>query len=266
MEYFRSFAEKIVHAQFINSAIVVFISILLYKFVTHFFNVKEKNSNLRMFKSKKGKTYYKLIKSLIRYVFIIVTVLVLLQINGVNVSSMLAGVGIIGVIVGFAVQDALKDIVKGIDIISDSYYHVGDVIKFKDIEGKVLSIGIKTTKIEDIRSQNNISISNRNIDQVEVVSNYIYVDIPMPYEVSVVRAEDVIKDITDLITADSLIEECTYNGVNNLGDSSVKYQIKITCNPLQKLQVRRNVLRDILIGLENNGISVPYNQIDVHQK
>ena len=266
MEYFKNIAEHVAHAQLVNSLIVVIISILLYKFVTHFFNGKEKNSNLRMFKSKKGKTYYKLMKSLIRYVFIIVTVLIILQINGVNVSSMLAGVGIIGVIVGFAVQDALKDIVKGIDIISDSYYHVGDVIKFKDIEGKVLSIGIKTTKIEDIKNQNNISISNRNIDQVEVVSNYIYVDIPMPYEVSVVRAEDVITDIIDLIRADKLIDVCTYNGVNNLDDSSIKYQIKITCNPIQKLQVRRNVLRNILVGLENNGISVPYNQIDVHQK
>ena len=216
--------------------------------------------------NKKRKTYLRMLRSIIGATIVIVVILIVLQLFGINVSSMLAGVGIIGVIVGFAVQDALKDIVKGIDIISDSYYHVGDVIKFKDIEGKVLSIGIKTTKIEDIKNQNNISISNRNIDQVEVVSNYIYVDIPMPYEVSVVRAEDVITDIIDLIRADKLIDECTYNGVNNLDDSSIKYQIKITCNPIQKLQVRRNVLRHILIGLENNGISVPYNQLDVHQK
>lgn len=266
MENIRNIAEKIIHAQFVNSVIIVVVSILLYKFVTHFFSVKEKNSNLKMFKSKKGKTYYKLIKSLIRYIFIIVTALVLLQVNGVNVSSMLAGVGIIGVIVGFAVQDALKDIVKGIDIISDSYYHVGDVIKFKDIEGKVLSIGIKTTKIEDIKTQNVISISNRNIDQVEIVSDFIYVDIPMPYEVSITKAEQVIVDIVELIKSDELIEECVYNGVNNLDDSCIKYQIKNTCNPAQKLPARRAVLRYIILGLEQNGISVPYNQIDVHQK
>ena len=163
MNQFKEFFSNLMHMQFISSIVVVVISIILYECIAHFLRKREKSSNLRMFKSKKGKTYYKLIISVIRYIFIIVTVLILLQVNGVNVSSMLAGVGIMGVIIGFAIQDALKDFVKGFDIISDSYYNVGDVIKFKDIEGKVLSIGLKTTKIEDIRTLNVISISNRNI-------------------------------------------------------------------------------------------------------
>ncbi|MBQ3409396.1 MAG: mechanosensitive ion channel family protein [Clostridia bacterium] len=266
MEQLKNFMEKIMQMQLINSIVVIVISLVLYEFIAHFFNNKEKNSNLKMFKSKKGKTYYRLIKSIIRYVFIIITILILLQVNGVNVSSMLAGVGIISVVIGFAIQDALKDIIKGFDIISDSYYNVGDVIKYNGLEGKVISIGIKTTKVEELKTSNIVSISNRNIEQVEVVSNFIFLDVPMPYEVSLEKAEKAISDIINLINNDELIYSCEYRGVNELADSSVNYQLKIECMPIEKLQARRNSLRCILQGLEKNKIDVPYKQIDVHQK
>lgn len=266
MEQIKDFFSDLIHMQLISSVIVIAISIILYECIAHFLRKREKSSNLKMFKSKKGKTYYRLIISVIRYVFIIVTILVLLQINGVNVSSMLAGVGIMGVVIGFAIQDALKDFVKGFDIISDSYYNVGDVIKFKDIEGKVLSIGLKTTKLEDLKTNNIISISNRNIEQVEVVSGYIDIHIPMPYEVPLAKAENAVKDIIKLVKEAEFIEGCEYKGVSNLEDSSITYMIRSTCNPEKKLQARRNVLRCILVGLEKNNIDVPYNQIDVHQK
>lgn len=250
----------------VDSIIVIALSVLIYKGISHFLKKGEENSNAKMLKSKKGKTYMKLIRSLIRYVFIVVTVLILLQINGIDVSSMLAGVGIAGVIIGFAVQDALKDIIKGINIISDSYYQVGDVIKYKDVEGKVLVVGLKTTKVEDVRSFNIVSIANRNIDQVEVVSNLINIDIPMPYEMKVEESEKVIDDILKKINDLENLLKCEYTGVNDLSDSFIKYQIKVYCKPIHKVPMRREVLRCILLGLEENDIKVPYNQIDVHYK
>ena len=263
MEEVEKIVSEIWQAQLIKSVIVVIVSLILYKSVTFIF--REKDSS-KFFGSQKGKTYFKMIKSIIRYVFIIVTVLIVLQINGINVGSMLAGVGIIGVIIGFAVQDALKDIIKGFDIISDSYYQVGDVIKYGQVEGKVLVIGIKTTKIEDVYNKNIISIANRNIDQVEVVSNMINIKIPMPYEVKVPEAEKAIEDILNLIEENKNVEKCEYRGVEELADSSINYHLKVYCDPSLKVQTRRDALRCVLIGLDKNQIQVPYNQIDVHNK
>jgi len=263
MENLEKLIGEIWQTQLIKSIIVVIMSLILYKSVTLVF--KEKDSS-KLFGSKKGKTYLKMVKSIIRYIFIIVTVLIILQINGINVGSMLAGVGILGVIIGFAVQDALKDIIKGFDIISDSYYQVGDIIKYGDIEGKVLVVGLKTTKIEDVHSKNIISIANRNIDQVEVVSNMINIIVPMPYEVKVIDAEKAINDILELVNGNENIEKSEYRGVDELAESSIYYHIKVYCNPSLKVQTRRDVLRCILLGLDKNNIQVPYNQIDVHQK
>ena len=253
-------------AKLINSIIVIIISITIYKGIGFILKKNEEKEKNILIKSKKGKTYMKLIRSIIRYIFIIVTTLIVLQINGIDVSSMLAGVGIIGVIIGFAVQDALKDIIKGFDIITDSYYQVGDVIKFGDVEGKVLVVGLKTTKIEDVRTFNIISIANRNIEKVEVVSNLINIDVPMPYEVKVEQSEVVIEKILEKIRKLDDLIRCEYRGVNELADSSIKYQIKVYCKPIHKVQMRRDALRCVLIGLEENNIQVPYNQIDVHQK
>lgn len=260
------FFEDIGNLKYVNSVIIILISFTIYKLIIYLIRKYDNNDSIKMLKSKKSKTYLKLTKSIIRYIFIVITILLLLQVNGVNVNSMLTGVGILSIILGFAVQDALKDIIRGIAIITDSYYQVGDIIKFGNIEGKVLAIGLKTTKIEDVLTFNIISIANRNIEQVEIVSNLINIDIPMPYELKVEAAESAIKDVLDLVKQLEHVDKCEYRGVQNFADSSIKYQIKVYCAPILKVQMRRDVLRCVLLGLEKNNIAVPYTQIDIHSK
>ena len=127
------------------SLIVIIVNTLFYSIVSHLISRREKK-NSRVFSNKKNRTYLKMLKSIIRYTLIITSVLAIMRIFGIDISSMLAGVGIVGVVIGFAVQDALKDIIKGFDIISDNYYAVGDIIKFNGQTGKVLSVGLKPPK------------------------------------------------------------------------------------------------------------------------
>ena len=108
---------------------------------------------------KRRKTYLRMLKSIIGAVFLIFVALVVMQLLGVNVSSMLAGVGIASIIIGFALQDALKDVIRGIEIVADEYYNIGDVIKYNDNIGQVLSIGLRTTKLQDINTMNTVSIA-----------------------------------------------------------------------------------------------------------
>lgn len=248
--------------RFIKSLISIIVSVIIYNI---FVKIISKGSSNKA-SNKKKNTYLKMFKSIVRYVLIVINILIILNIYGINITSMLAGVGIISIIIGFAIQDALKDIIKGIDIIADNYYNVGDVIKYGDITGKVLSIGLKTTKLEDVYTFNIVSISNRNIEEVEVVSNLINIDIPISYDVKLDDAEDAVKDIVETIKNHKNVINCEYRGVNDLADSSIKYQIKVYCNPLDKVQIRRDALRYVLVGLDKHNLSVPYNQIDVHQK
>ena len=246
------------------STISILVSIILYNIFIK--SLSSKIETKKILSSKKSQTYMKLIKSITRYILIGITILVILQIFGINITSMVAGVGIISIIIGFAIQDALKDIIKGMDIISDNYYQVGDVIKIGNTSGKVLAIGLKTTKIQDIYSMNIISISNRNIEQVEIVSNLINLDIPLPYETKIEKAEKAMEEAVEKLKKQKEIENAEYRGINDLADSSIKYQIKVYCDPTKKVQIRRDALKEILLTLKEHNISIPYNQLDIHTK
>lgn len=257
----QSWVIKIIH-----TILIIFISVLLYKVLTNTLVKNIENGKFKILSNKKAKTYIKLIKSITRYIFIILTILLLLQIYGINISSIVAGVGVLGVVFGLAIQDWLKDIIRGSSLLSDNYFSVGDIVKYNSIEGRVLVIGLKTTKIQDLKTSNILSIANRNIDKIEVVSNYIYVKIPMPYEIPIKKAENVVDEIIEIVKKCNNVKDCKYIGVTELADSSIQYLLQINCDPSFKLQVRRDTLRSILLGLEKNNIQVPYNQIDVHQK
>ena len=131
---------------YISIAIIVFAFIIyfLIKKLIHKIMIKnETNSKL----DRKHKTYMKLFNNIIKYILIIITVLAIMQVNGINVSSLVAGLGLASAIAGLALQDALKDIIMGINIIVDDYFAVGDVVKINGVEGKVIEVGLKTTKM-----------------------------------------------------------------------------------------------------------------------
>lgn len=265
MDAIKTFLENTWVQRGIWSLIVVLFSGLIYRFVSKFLNKKE-TKNSRILSDKKNKTFIRMLKSIVGYILVIITVLMVLQIYGVDVSSMLAGVGIVSIIIGLALQDALKDIFRGFDIITDGYYDIGDIIKFGDNTGQVLSISLRTTKIQDVSSMNIVSIANRNISQVEVVSDSIFINIPMPYELPVSKSEQIVESTIKKITKNDNVTGASYLGLNDFGDHYTKHLVKVTCSPINKLQVRRDALRVIADVLESNKVAIPYQQLDVHTK
>ena len=261
-----TFFNNLFNNRIISSVIVSLISFILYNLLNSFFVNHAGKGKVKFMISNKSETYIKLISSILRYVFFIVTILIVLQINNVNVSSMLAGVGIVSVVIGLAIQDALKDIIRGFSILSDEYFSVGDVIKYNDIEGKVLVIGLKTTKVKSIINQNVISIANRNIEQAQVVSSQLDIEIPLSYELSKKDAEKVISECLNNINKNVEVHSSEYRGINKLDNSSINYLIRIQCNPEIKPQIKRDSICQIVDTLEKNNIEIPYNQIDIHNK
>ena len=215
---------------------------------------------------KKKRTYMRMIKSIICTLFIVIITLIILEAFGINVTSMLASVGVASVIIGFALQDALKDIIRGIEIISSNYYDIGDIIKFGDNLGEVQSITLRTTRIQDINTMNIVSIANRNIDKVEVDTGYIYIPVPLPYELKIEKADEIMKEITKNLQKTDLTLTADYQGLSKIGSSTLDYQVVITCDPINRLQARRNCLHTIVKTLEDHKITIPYEQLDIHTK
>ena len=216
--------------------------------------------------TKKRKTYLRMLKSIIAASVAIITVLIVLQLIGVNVGSMLAGVGIASIVIGFALQDAMKDIFRGLEIVADDYYDIGDVIKFGDNIGQVTSINLRTTKIQDINTMNLVSIANRNIDKVEVVTGYIYLSAPLPLRIKPSVAETLMSEIDFEIKKLPNVTSVISQGLTAITNSSLNYQLQITCDPMVQFQVRRDSLGIIAHTLAAHRILLPYTELNLHSK
>ena len=264
MEQFNLIWEEVLQNKLVQSAMAIVVSIIIYSIV-HKMVMKGEGRAKKL--GGKSRTYIKLVMSIVRYGFVCLTVLTILQINGVNVSSLLAGLGLAGVIIGLAVQDALKDIIRGFSLISDNYFSVGDVVKFDDDEGRVTEIGLRTTKIKSIIDGSETSIANRNIEQAKIASSWTSIVLPLPYELKIAEADKLMEKVTQRIAEQEDVEEVINRGIKELADSSINYLISIKC---KKREVRaankRLAYRNSLLELEKAGISVPYPQMDVHSK
>lgn len=260
------FLQNIINRRLILTAIVIIVSIIVYiviqKIVSHALENVTKNKS----EHKKSKTYLKLVKNILNYVLLFIDLILILQIYGVNVSSLVAGLGIVSIITGLALQDAFKDIIGGFNIITDGYYNVGDVVKIGDVEGKVTEVNLRVTKLKDINNENILVLANRNIVQALLLSNMLDIDIPLPYEENTEKIENIISEIVSIIKENKKIEKVEYKGINEFGDSALYYKIRMWCSPENKPQVKRDCNRIIKQKLDENGITIPYTQIDIHQK
>ena len=265
MDFIEDLIKNVWVQRLFWSAIVVAFSLLLYRVIARVLNGRE-NKNSKIMSNKKNKTLIRMLKSIVAGTISTITVLMVLEIYGINVSSMLAGVGIASIVIGFALQDSLKDIIRGFVIVSDNYYEIGDVIKYDDNLGPVISVSLLTTKIQDINTNNFVSIANRNIDKVEVDPGYIYIPIPMPYELKVEKAEEIMHEIIKSLQKQERVTTAAYQGITKFDTSALDYQMVVTCNPADRLQARRDCLRVIYTTMEAHKIHVPYTQLDLHQK
>ena len=255
--------KSIISKELIISVIIIILGILIYFIIKSIIN---RILDKRKYVSKKKKTYLKLFNSIFKYLIMAIVVIAVLQVNGINVSSIIAGLGIVSLIAGFALQDALKDIIMGFNIIVDEYYSIGDVIKIDNIEGKVLEVGLKSTKMKDINTNNIFIIANRNISKSHIISTQFDIDIPVPYNEKITRIENIIDDIIKQIKVMKNIIDVEYRGLNKFGDSAIYYKIRMYAKAEYQPQLKRDINRIVKLELDRNNIDIPFMQIDIHNK
>lgn len=201
-----------------------------------------------------------------RAVVVILVVLAVLQINEINVSSLVAGLGIASAIVGLALQDYLKDIIMGTHIVRDSFFKEGDVIRYGDVEGIVIEFNMRTTKIRAPKTGEILTISNRNISEIAVVpdSQFQDIDIGLPYEEDHQHVFDVLGEAARQIAQLEGVDDCVMKGIVNFEESDILYRVRFFCYPSKKYDLRLAANRVVLECLTEAGIAIPYPQMDVH--
>lgn len=194
--------------------------------------------------------------------------LVALSQLGFELGPLLAGFGIAGVIIGFALQDTLSNFASGMMILVYRPYDVGDLINAAGVTGRVSHMSLVSTTIKTLDNQrliipnnkiwgdtiNNITAEHqRRVDMVFGIS----------YSDNIEHAETILKDIVAKHPKVQSEPEPIVK-LHTLGDSSVDFVVRPWVNPNDYWDVYWDVTREVKMRFDAEGISIPFPQRDVH--
>lgn len=200
---------------------------------------------------------------IIKTLVVLITVFLVLEVNGISVSVLVAVFGLIGAAITLAAQDVMKDVINGMYISGEKMYSPGDYIRYKDAEGKVLDFSLRSTKIEFIADNRIMYISNRNISEITIISKINMINLPMSYGLPLEKAEEIVNAVVKKMEDDDRVEKIAYLGVQELDGSSIGYRVKYECEPCVRGGVGRAIKRTFLLELDRHGESVPYNKLEI---
>ncbi len=216
---------------------------------------------------KRRTTIVKLFQSFFRYITIIISFLIILDFYGVNTRSLVASIGAVGVVLGLALQDTVKDIISGVSLILENYLAVGDIVTYEDFTGEVIELGLRTTKIKKASGEVLI-IANRNIDTLINSSQKkanLMLEIPTAYEEETTKVEKILNQVLKEAIKENLIfSDSEYLGISELGTSAITYLLNVHCDQTNRYSIKREMLKRIKLAYEKENIKIPYEQIEVH--
>ncbi len=219
--------------------------------------------------SARGETVIRLINNLVKYVAVIVALYFCFAMFGVDTATLLASAGILSLVIGLGAQDLVKDIVAGLFIIFEGEFRVGDIVTVGDWRGTVVEIGVRTTKIEEpgknIKIINNSSISN--VINMTRKESFASCDVGIEYGESLERVEAILaKELPNVRKRlPKITDGPFYKGVASLGDSGVIIRVIAQCAEGDRLQMGRDLNREMKLIFDKYKINVPFPQVVINQ-
>ena len=253
-------AREFPTVQLLTSVVIAVLTILLIILVQ---KISNRFAKQKRFSGEKS-TIFRVISGIFRTFLILVAILLILQINGVNVTSLIAGLGIASAIVGLALQDFLKDVIMGVHIMTDHFYSVGECVELNGQETQIIAFTLKTTTAMSLDDHSIITLCNRNVEMIRRLSDRMDLDVPLSYGEDRTHVDAVLRTVAERIGELQSVSKCDYLGTQNFNDSSIFYRLRIHCDPQKRPDVRRAALLQVRLGLEAENIQIPFNQLDVH--
>lgn len=208
------------------------------------------------------------ILSILSGVLLLVVIIASLDRLGVDTTSLVALIGAAGLAIGLSLQDSLKNFAAGVMLIIFRPFKAGDFVEAAGTSGVVETISIfsSTFRTPDNRS---IIIPNGAIYS-DVITNYSARDtrridlvIGISYDDDIRKAKDVAEAV---IKADERVldDPAPFIGVAELGASSVDLHIRPWVKSVDYFATMCDLKEKIKVAYDENGISIPYPQTDLH--
>lgn len=258
-------SQYILKREVISPIIIIIVSIFLCsiskKMVYRIFKL-----NLSKLNEGKTKSTINLINNVIRFVIILISIMAILEIYGIDTKSLVASLGVVSLVAGLALQDLLKDFIVGISILLEGQFSIGDWVSINGFKGEVLPSNLKTTKLKAYTGEIKY-IANRNITEVtnySTDSTNLIIDVSVSYESDIDKVKKVLDELSDKLKLEYKINDISCLGIQELADSSINFRLVANTKYSAQFDLDRLIKREIVKTFSKNKITIPYNQVVVH--
>ncbi len=234
--------------------------------IINFFKVREK-SPLRT-NARRDDTLSHLLVNVSMYVVYFVALIMILDTLTVKVGAILAGAGIMGLAVGFGAQSLVKDIITGFFIIFEDQFSVGDYVRIDALEGSVLAIGLRTTKLKSFTGEMHV-IPNGMINQVtnfSIHNSVAIIDMSIANDNDVDKVGILIADKILTFEHEDMVTKPQFLGVQNITAAETILRVICETKPMQHGIVARIIRKELKMYLDEFGISTPVQKLVLHNQ
>ncbi len=210
----------------------------------------------------------RMIVSAVRSVILVLGLLIGLSQLGISLGPLLAGLGIAGFIIGFALQDSLSNFASGLMILIYRPFDVGDVVDVNGAFGTVRHMSLVNTTVLTFDNQTLVvpnnqvwqniikNLTNQTTRRVDLVFGISYAD-------DIEKTERILSEIVDA-NEKILDDPAPIVRLHELADSSVNFVVRPWVKTEDYWETYWSLTREVKMRFDQEGISIPFPQRDVH--
>ncbi|MDZ5646712.1 mechanosensitive ion channel domain-containing protein [Nitrospirillum sp. BR 11828] len=231
--------------------------------IERYLNTTDRHGRL-VERSPRIRTLLPLVRNVVLVMLLVMVGLTVLAEIGVNIAPLLAGVGFLGVAVGFGSQSLVKDVITGLFILFEDTISVGDSVTLAGYTGTVEGLTIRTIRLRDDSG----AVHTVPFSAVTGISNltkdysYFTADFGIAYATDLDRAMQIMTEIGEELQNDSLfgsgiLAPMEILGVSEFAEKAVKIKFRIKTRPRRQYAVGREFNRRLKLRFDKEGIPFP---------
>lgn len=222
-------------------------------------------------RKRRAETLKRVFLALVRVVIILVAFIIVLTEMNIEIGPILAGLGVVGIAVGFGAQYLVKDLIAGIFVLMENQYRVGDVASVAGVIGTVEEVGLRKTVLRDLDGV----VHHVPNGEIRIASNYsrhfarVNLDISVSYGTELDYAIEVLNQVCRTMAEDkewkSLFRTVPQVlRVEKLGDSGIDIKIVGEVKPLEQWKIMGELRKRIKTEFDKAGIEIPWPHTKVY--
>jgi len=211
---------------------------------------------------QRHQTIFPIVKTIISTLVYFLAVVLAMKGLGLDPIPLLAGAGILGLVVGFGAQSLVNDVVSGFFIIFENTFQVGDYIEINKASGVVETIGLRTTRIRSDDGELHILQNGKLGDVVNHSHEYTnaVVKVGVSHKSNLQQVSAVLSDLGQALNAemDDVLKPTEVVGIDDFSGPEIVIRTVTRVRPGRHKPIERELRKRIVEQFHKDGIVIPF--------